>query len=125
MSIAGQGACSWMRPSCGAKSVCPGAFRAREQRGGTFTREAALCWTQFAAAGSVGLVERAPCVRLRRTLAPIVADREHARMRTKTAQLLDQVCRVYPCAVISGRSKADVGGRLGNASVKYIIGNHG
>jgi trehalose 6-phosphate phosphatase len=59
------------------------------------------------------------------TLAPIVADRELARMRAKTAQLLDQVCRVYPCAVISGRSKADVGGRLGNASVKYIIGNHG
>ena len=59
------------------------------------------------------------------TLAPIVADRELAKMRSKTAQLLCKVCQLYPCAVISGRSKADVGPRLGNAGVKYLIGNHG
>ncbi|HKO46440.1 MAG TPA: trehalose-phosphatase, partial [Polyangiaceae bacterium] len=59
------------------------------------------------------------------TLAPIVADRDLAKMRAKTAQLLCKVCQLYPCAVISGRSKADVGLRLGNASVKYVIGNHG
>ena len=59
------------------------------------------------------------------TLAPIVADRELAKMRANTAQLLGKVCQLYPCAVISGRSKADVGPRLGNARVKYLIGNHG
>ena len=59
------------------------------------------------------------------TLAPIVADRELARMRTKTAQLFCKVCQLYPCAVISGRSKSDVGLRLGDARVKYLIGNHG
>ncbi|HEY5373973.1 MAG TPA: trehalose-phosphatase [Polyangiaceae bacterium] len=59
------------------------------------------------------------------TLAPIVADRELAGMRAKTAQLLRRVCKLYPCAVISGRSKADVGERLGAADVKYVIGNHG
>ena len=59
------------------------------------------------------------------TLAPIVADRELAKMRPKTAQLLCKVCQLYPCAVISGRSKADVAPRLGNAGVKYLIGNHG
>lgn len=59
------------------------------------------------------------------TLAPIVADRELASMRPKTAQLFREVCRLYPCAVISGRSKADVALRLGSAGVKYVIGNHG
>lgn len=59
------------------------------------------------------------------TLAPIVADRELAKMRPKTAQLLCKVCQLYPCAVISGRSKADVAPRLGDARVKYLIGNHG
>jgi len=59
------------------------------------------------------------------TLAPIVADRDLAKMRAKTAQLLCKVCQLYPCAVISGRSKADVSPRLGSARVKYVIGNHG
>ncbi|HEY0465129.1 MAG TPA: trehalose-phosphatase [Polyangiaceae bacterium] len=59
------------------------------------------------------------------TLAPIVADRELARMRSKTAQLFHKVCELYPCAVISGRSKLDVGLRLGDAGVKYMVGNHG
>lgn len=59
------------------------------------------------------------------TLAPIVADRDRAVMRPKTAELFAAVCRRYPCAVISGRSKADVGERLGPCAVKYVIGNHG
>ena len=59
------------------------------------------------------------------TLAPIVADRELAGMRAKTAELFRRTCKLYPCAVISGRSKADVGERLGEAEVKYVIGNHG
>jgi len=59
------------------------------------------------------------------TLAPIVADRELAEMRTETSRLFNVVCQLYPCAVISGRSRADVGRRLGTAAVKYVIGNHG
>ena len=59
------------------------------------------------------------------TLAPIVSDRELAGMRSKTGQLFRKVCQLYPCAVISGRSKADVSRRLADAAVKYVIGNHG
>lgn len=59
------------------------------------------------------------------TLAPIVADRDAAKMRSKTRELLRALCAVYPCAVISGRSQADVSARLGGAAVKYVVGNHG
>lgn len=59
------------------------------------------------------------------TLAPIVADRDEARMRAVTQRAFDDLCRLYPCAVISGRGRKDVMGRLGGAKVKYVIGNHG
>lgn len=59
------------------------------------------------------------------TLAPIVPDRDQARMRVRTRQLLGMVCRRYPCAVISGRSRADVLRRLGGAVPRYVVGNHG
>jgi trehalose 6-phosphate phosphatase len=59
------------------------------------------------------------------TLAPIVADRDAARMRASTRKLFERVCRLYPCAVISGRSRDDVSSRLEGLPVKYIIGNHG
>jgi trehalose 6-phosphate phosphatase len=59
------------------------------------------------------------------TLAPIVADRELAVMRDRTQTLFSEICELYPCAVISGRSKADVAFRLGGAQVKHIVGNHG
>jgi trehalose 6-phosphate phosphatase len=59
------------------------------------------------------------------TLAPIVADRDAAEMRKDTAQLLHQLCKVYPVAVISGRSQSDVRKRLDGAPVKYVVGNHG
>jgi trehalose 6-phosphate phosphatase len=59
------------------------------------------------------------------TLAPIVPDRTSASMRARTASLFARACALYPCAVISGRSKADVTARLGGAAVKYVIGNHG
>lgn len=59
------------------------------------------------------------------TLAPIVANRENAHMRARTSELFAGVCRLYPCAVISGRSQADVSARLGAAPVKYVVGNHG
>jgi trehalose 6-phosphate phosphatase len=59
------------------------------------------------------------------TLAPIVADRERAFMRTSTADLFARVCSLYPCAIISGRSRDDVLSRLNGARVKYVVGNHG
>jgi trehalose 6-phosphate phosphatase len=59
------------------------------------------------------------------TLAPIIANRHAARMRGPTSRLLAKVCQLYPCAVISGRSQRDVWARLGDASVKYVVGNHG
>lgn len=59
------------------------------------------------------------------TLAPIVSNRDEARMRDRTRVLLEQVCLRYTCAVISGRARDDVGQRLGGAVVKYVVGNHG
>jgi len=35
------------------------------------------------------------------------------------------VCRAYPCAVISGRSRTDVARRLHGMPLRQIIGNHG
>jgi trehalose 6-phosphate phosphatase len=59
------------------------------------------------------------------TLAPIVRDRDGARMRARTRRLFAKVCALYPCAVISGRSRRDVASRLEGAPVKYVVGNHG
>ncbi len=59
------------------------------------------------------------------TLAPIVVDRDLARMRERTQLLFRSVCELYPCVVISGRSMSDVGARLGDAQVLHVVGNHG
>lgn len=59
------------------------------------------------------------------TLAPIVADRGAAVMRPRTRTLLAGVCERYPCAVISGRARADVASRLEGVDVRHIVGNHG
>ncbi|MBK8480500.1 MAG: trehalose-phosphatase [Proteobacteria bacterium] len=59
------------------------------------------------------------------TLAPIVSQPDDAQMRPRTRELFAAVSQRFPCAVISGRSQADVAARLGGASVKYVVGNHG
>ncbi len=59
------------------------------------------------------------------TLAPIVAARDEASMRAPTRELLGRVCQLYPCAVISGRSRTDVARRLRGLRVRHIMGNHG
>jgi trehalose 6-phosphate phosphatase len=59
------------------------------------------------------------------TLAPIVAARDEAHLRATTSELFTRVCQLYPTAVISGRSRRDVSARLGSASIKYVVGNHG
>jgi trehalose 6-phosphate phosphatase len=59
------------------------------------------------------------------TLAPLVSAPHAAGMRARTTRLFAQVCALYPCAVISGRSRNDVLERMATGSVKYVVGNHG
>jgi trehalose 6-phosphate phosphatase len=59
------------------------------------------------------------------TLAPIVRDRDHAPMRSSTQALFAAVCELYPCAIISGRARADVARYVNGSSVRYLMGNHG
>jgi len=59
------------------------------------------------------------------TLAPIVADRDRAKMRAPTRKLLTAVAARYPTAVLSGRAQRDVSERLADVPVAHVIGNHG
>jgi trehalose 6-phosphate phosphatase len=59
------------------------------------------------------------------TLAPIVADRDAARLRPATATVLAEVARRYPCAIVSGRGREDVGARLEGTAFAHVVGNHG
>jgi trehalose 6-phosphate phosphatase len=59
------------------------------------------------------------------TLAPIVDDRDSALMRPETNARFIQLCEQYRCAVVTGRSRKDVTGRLGLARVWKIVGHHG
>lgn len=59
------------------------------------------------------------------TLAPFVADREDARIPEETRRLLRATALLYPCAVVSGRSRVDVAARLSSLPLAGIIGNHG
>jgi trehalose 6-phosphate phosphatase len=59
------------------------------------------------------------------TLAPIVEDRHAAALRPETLRLLRTAALLYPCAVISGRSRADVATRVSGVPVVAVVGNHG
>jgi trehalose 6-phosphate phosphatase len=59
------------------------------------------------------------------TLAPIVADAAAASMRRATEHLLDEVARLYPVVVISGRAQADLARRLRGIPLAAVVGNHG
>jgi trehalose 6-phosphate phosphatase len=59
------------------------------------------------------------------TLAPIVDDRDAARIPTSTRRLLGALSLLYPCAVVSGRARADVAARLRGLHLVAIVGNHG
>ena len=59
------------------------------------------------------------------TLAPIVEDRNAARMRDSTRRLLRLVALFYPCAVISGRSRPDLLCRVDGIPLLAVVGNHG
>ncbi len=59
------------------------------------------------------------------TLAPIVDNRRVAGMRRSTRNLLATLAKLYPCAVISGRARADVETRLDGVRLLAVVGNHG
>ena len=58
------------------------------------------------------------------TLAPIVAQPEHARAPLSISTALAQLGELLPVAIVTGRSIADVEDRLG-FTPHYIVGNHG
>jgi trehalose 6-phosphate phosphatase len=59
------------------------------------------------------------------TLAPIVSHPDSARMRVRTRRLLQRLAALYPCAVVSGRARADVVAKLAEVNLSRVIGNHG
>jgi trehalose 6-phosphate phosphatase len=59
------------------------------------------------------------------TLAPIVSKPELAVMRKATRRILEELVTLYPCIVISGRTKRDAAQRLHGIGVREILGNHG
>lgn len=59
------------------------------------------------------------------TLAPIVDNPHDAFMPADTRRLFCVVCHLYPCIVLSGRSAADLHGRLRGLPLRAIVGNHG
>jgi trehalose 6-phosphate phosphatase len=59
------------------------------------------------------------------TLAPIVEDREAATLSLETQRLLRTTALLYPCTVISGRSRADVAARVSGIPLVAVVGNHG
>jgi trehalose 6-phosphate phosphatase len=59
------------------------------------------------------------------TLAPIVRDREKARLTGRTRAILERLARLFPVAVLSGRSARDVRSRLDGVAVGWVVGSHG
>ncbi|MFN2546396.1 MAG: trehalose-phosphatase [Myxococcales bacterium] len=59
------------------------------------------------------------------TLAPLVPRPDKASLRASTRMLLARVASAYPCAVVSGRARADVARRLADLPFLRIVGNHG
>lgn len=59
------------------------------------------------------------------TLAPIVSDPTAARLRANTRLLLQELSRLYPCVVISGRSRADTLRKTRSIALVEVFGNHG
>jgi trehalose 6-phosphate phosphatase len=59
------------------------------------------------------------------TLAPIVVDRDAAALSLETRHLLRTTALLYPCAVVSGRSRADVAARVTGIPLVAVVGNHG
>jgi trehalose 6-phosphate phosphatase len=59
------------------------------------------------------------------TLAPITVHPDRAAISDRTRTLLCQVASLYPCAIVSGRARADVLRKLHGVGVERVFGNHG
>jgi trehalose 6-phosphate phosphatase len=59
------------------------------------------------------------------TLAPLIPDRDNASMRPATHTRLKEVARAHRCAIITGRSVADMEKRLIGVPLAAVVGNHG
>ncbi len=59
------------------------------------------------------------------TLSPIVEHPGQAVMGDQTRSLLGRVAALYPCVIVSGRSRADLLGKLRGVKGARVIGNHG
>lgn len=58
------------------------------------------------------------------TLAPLVADPDHAVLPTATLRQLQQLQQLTSVGIVTGRSLADVAARL-DFEPDYVVGNHG
>jgi trehalose 6-phosphate phosphatase len=59
------------------------------------------------------------------TLAPLTPSRETVFLRPATRELLRDLSRRFTCAVITGRSLADIAPRVANLGLASLVGNHG
>ena len=58
------------------------------------------------------------------TLAPISSNRNAVKLSGTVSEWLKELAKRAPCAVVSGRSLADLAPRI-NGAVPHLIGNHG
>ena len=59
------------------------------------------------------------------TLSPITPVPARAGLRARTRTLLTQLTALYPCVVLSGRSRPDVLKRLEGVNLADVVGSHG
>ena len=59
------------------------------------------------------------------TLSPIAKRPSQAKLPVGTAKLLRQICRLYPCALLTGRARADIVDKVAEVPFRDVIGNHG
>jgi trehalose 6-phosphate phosphatase len=59
------------------------------------------------------------------TLVPIVAHPNDAHLSESTRGLLTRLEALYPCIIISGRSRGDLARKLEGVTVERLVGSHG
>jgi trehalose 6-phosphate phosphatase len=59
------------------------------------------------------------------TLCPIVKHHEEALLSARTRELLRKLCDKGTCAVLTGRSRADILPRLQGLALAQVVGSHG
>lgn len=126
------------RPACGASRISwllPNSLHSSDRRipgfpGASHRRRFRKMIDILSPAG-LGVLAEASRLRLivafdfDGTLAPIVDEPDDARMRDNTRRLLRVLSVLSPCAVISGRERADVKARLGSPALALVVGNYG